>query len=215
MQAVANTFFGNPACLWPGQRLLTLRTDEDEADELELLPELPEITDECELKEMDAVPAIPDEPAEEALSQEKTLRQIMDAAIKKNEASFSFGEPSAAGSYNCLKRAAALQGPVRRFCRFVRLEEGVLSEALLERDSLGTNAWNCTEHQLALARRVASLDQQRMSRASLWLQKQADLVKKVAGKVAVPVEGLPGLRKADEFRPPVPGQLYSMFFGLN
>ena len=54
--------------------------------------------------------------------QSKTLRHVLDQAVRKSKA-WDTGDEGTS-EVCCLHRAADLMGPIPRFCRYVRLEEG-------------------------------------------------------------------------------------------
>ncbi|CAE7032538.1 unnamed protein product [Symbiodinium sp. CCMP2592] len=151
---------------------------------------------------------LPDEPPDHPEElQPKTLADVVNQAIVKDPAAFELNEISGAGEEGCLKRALCLVGPIRRYTRWVRLEEGKLSEALLERKSQGQK-WNVVEHELALARRIASLSHTRVSRAEAWAKTAAEFLKE---KLPVPKSSSKdGLVPVTSFRPPVSGRTWQV-----
>ncbi|CAE7037389.1 FEN1, partial [Symbiodinium sp. CCMP2456] len=124
-----------------------------------------------------------DEDSQEG-SQPMTLQEIVQKAMAKPAFSkYMVGEEGGHGSYPALQRARLLMGPTREFIRLVRLEEGILSQGLLENRRCELNAYNLREAELAAARRAASVCAQRTSRAAAW-QKATE--KFVAGLVETP-----------------------------
>ena len=86
----------------------------------------------------------------------KTLEQILVKATRGPEyASHAVeredreGAMGAAGVYSALKRGRMVMGPSREFIRLVRLEEKILSKAVLEMRGAPLNAWNMREAELA------------------------------------------------------------------
>ena len=118
-----------------------------------------------------------------------TLQQIVAKAMRKSDyAKCALGE--APGVYACLRRARLLMGPSRQFIRLVRLEENVLSHAILEDRAADLNAWNLREAELAAARRAANVCGQRLARASAWAAATIKLVKNVSENRADAKDGL-------------------------
>ena len=109
--------------------------------------------------------------AEEA-PQPKTLVDIIKRALKKGGAEHQLGDPASLGHEACLRRVTALLGGIRQFCRLVRLEEGLLSAAMLENEARDENVWNQRMHCLSLARKAMNLSQARLSRAQAWSRVQ-------------------------------------------
>ncbi|CAE7223678.1 unnamed protein product [Symbiodinium sp. CCMP2592] len=174
----------------------------DEAEGGEPLQQVSELED-VEVEPGLYAHLVPEEPAA-VRQQPKTLTHILQQTAAKKVPELDLGEDEAAGALACVKRAAAMLGPVRQFCRFVRLEEGKLSCAMLEKDTVGLSTWNKVEHELALARRVASLQQTRLSRAETWASIQRNFVGQIvkssgSGEAAA-------LKPVSEFRPPVDGE---------
>ncbi|CAE7714428.1 FEN1 [Symbiodinium sp. CCMP2592] len=153
-------------------------------------PELEEVPDPEEL-----VPR--DEDGEEGSHQPMTLQDIVRKAMAKPAFSkYIVGEEGGQGSYPALQRARLVMGPAREFIRLVRLEEGVLSQALLENRRTNLNLFNLREAELAAARRAASVCAQRTSRAAAW-QKATE--KFVAGFLEKPGADA-GLQAVQAFR---------------
>ena len=81
-------------------------------------------------------------------------------------------------------------------------QENKLSFAILENQGdKDMNPWNTVEHQLAVARRVANLNQLRISRVASWLQLTTEFSEKLHGACGKPVPECLG--PAAEYRPPV------------
>ena len=64
---------------------------------------------------------VPQEAPNPSQCQSKTLRHVLDQAVRKSKAWDMNDEGSS--ELSCLHRAADLMGPIRRFSRYVRLEE--------------------------------------------------------------------------------------------
>ena len=82
--------------------------------------------------------------------------------------------------------------------RLVRLEEKLLSQAVLEVRNAPLNQWNLREAELAAARRAANVHGQRLARSAAW----AAATQKWAASIASHrSDGASGLCKVEEFRP--------------
>ena len=94
---------------------------------------------------------VPEEPSAAPMrDQPKTLIHVLQQTLTKKLPEFELGEDTGVGMLACVRRGVALLGPMRHFCRFARLEEGKLSEAMLEKESASLNMWNKTEHELVV-----------------------------------------------------------------
>ena len=104
------------------------------------------------------------------------LKQTLKNAQSKNPQAFQCGELAGQGERACLQRVQMLQLSARRFIRYTRLEENILSQALIEKGVAQDNPWNQREHLLALARRNANLQRARLSRVQMWSASQEPAV---------------------------------------
>ena len=83
---------------------------------------------------------VPEEPSAAPMrDQPKTLIHVLQQTLTKKLPEFELGEDTGVGMLACVRRGVALLGPMRHFCRFARLEEGKLSEAMLEKESASLN----------------------------------------------------------------------------
>ena len=132
----------------------------------------------------------------------KTLEQIVSKAVRKSEYSKrAVGEEASredGGVYSALKRARLLMGPSREFMRLVRLEERLLSKAVLELRAAPMNTWNLREAELAAARRAANVNGQRLARSAAWAAATQKLAASIAEQRS---DNAPGLSSVAEFRP--------------
>ena len=135
--------------------------------------------------------------------QPKTLRDILHLATLKDEAAFDVTEATGAGSDAALQRISCLTGPIRHFSKFVRLEEGILSLAWLEKETCQANEWNRAEHEISLARQNASSSKVRIARSTMWANSVNKLCSHVASHNVKASAVDRGLWPADTFRPPV------------
>ena len=148
-----------------------------------LPPEPPETED-----AMDATSAPP-----------KTLQHVVQKSVRKPDyAKHEVAGPAGMGVRSALKRAQLLVGPSRELMRLVRLEERLLSQAILEARAAPLNQWNLREAELAAARRAANVNGQRLARAAAWA---AVTQKWVAGIASKRSDGAAGLCSVEEFRP--------------
>ena len=143
----------------------------------------------------DLVPCEPGELGE----QPKTLAAIVQQVLLKKDSCFALGEASGSGEYNMLKRMKLAVGPVRQFLRLTRLEEGVLSQSILEQGAADLSGWNQREHDLAAARRAADLSSIRTSRTSAWVAATQKLVDNL--RKDLPGSSDDGLRVVEHLRP--------------
>ncbi|CAE7252030.1 unnamed protein product, partial [Symbiodinium sp. CCMP2456] len=143
----------------------------------------------------------PGEPEEDDEAQiPKTVIELLQQ-VKSGGPEFQLGDNKAAeGPRACLKRVEAMVGSIRRFTRMVRLEEGLISLACLERSRTPLNEHNARMHELALARRAAGLSQQRISRAEAWSRCQILFVEKIKAKNPKVTEGDPGITAPTSYR---------------
>ena len=130
----------------------------------------------------------------------KTIIELMQQVLKHGGGEFSLGERTAHGTKACLKRIFAMVGPIRRFTRMIRLEENLLSLAILERSRIPLNEHNRRMHELGLARKAAALCQQRISRAEAWSKSQAAFVEKAKLQNRKVNDDDPGLSSPDTYR---------------
>ncbi|CAE7289607.1 unnamed protein product, partial [Symbiodinium sp. KB8] len=133
--------------------------------------------------------------ADESPDVPKTLKDIVQKVSRKGDACLDL--ETATGEKAMLRRLKLLAGPCRQLIRLARLEEGLLSAAVLENGQGDLNPWNLREHLIAKARKVADLSSQRKSRATAWMQATGKLVQgiqKHAGNDAndgvLPLHGL-------------------------
>ena len=132
----------------------------------------------------------PDQDCKEG-SQPMTLPEIVQKAMAKPAFSkYMVGEEGGVGAYAALQRARLVMGPSREFIRLVRLEEGLLSQALLENRRTDLNPFNLREAELAAARRAASFCAQRTSRAAAWQKATEKFVAGFVEKSPAPDAGL-------------------------
>ena len=135
--------------------------------------------------------------------QPKTLRDILTAATAKRESCFDLREASAQGADGALRRVSCLAGPIRHFAKFVRLEEGLLSLAWIERQKAPEGEWNRAEHELAMARLAQDSSKTRVARATLWAASAASLCQQVLARNRQASEQDRGLFPVELYRPPV------------
>ena len=134
---------------------------------------------------------LPPDPDCKEGSQPMTLPEIVQKAMAKPAFSkYMVGEEGGVGAYAALQRARLVMGPSREFIRLVRLEEGLLSQALLENRRTDLNPFNLREAELAAARRAASFCAQRTSRAAAWQKATEKFVAGFVEKSPAPDAGL-------------------------
>ena len=141
-----------------------------------------------------------DEQREQGAETPKTLLQLLKQVLRQGGAEFNIGEASSAGTHACLKRIHSMIGPIRRFTRLVRLQEGLVSLAKLERCQVPLNEHNARMHELSLARQPHSLSQVRLSRAEQWSKAQASFVKRVKIQNSKVTSGDPGISVVKDYR---------------
>ncbi|CAE7395576.1 FEN1, partial [Symbiodinium sp. CCMP2456] len=136
--------------------------------------------------------------------QPRTLQAVLRMTIKRAGTSgvLQCGESCAAeGPRAVLQRVHLLLPAMRQFIRYVRLEEQILSQGVIEKGLPGGNKWNEREHLLALARRNASLVKSRLTRLEMWSQAQTTLAKTVQEKSGYSQSD--GLLPAAQYKPGV------------
>ncbi|CAE7413259.1 unnamed protein product [Symbiodinium sp. CCMP2592] len=131
----------------------------------------------------------------------KTLAAIVHRALKKEVPVCQLGTRKSLGLEAMLKRVTCLIGGIRQFSRLVRLEEGLVSLAALEKAEIPMNSWNQRQHELAIARQAMNLSQCRLSRAQAWSQAQAKYVDHIKGLNKQVSDKDPGLQIVNAYRP--------------
>ena len=139
----------------------------------------------------------PDYDAKQPRSLQCILRMTVQRAGKAEV--LDCGEAPAAGPRAVLRRVHLLMPAMRQFIRYVRLEENILSQGVIENGLPGSNKWNQREHLLALARRNANLVRTRLTRLEMWSQAQASLARTVEEKTGYTKSD--GLHPVAEYKP--------------
>ena len=130
----------------------------------------------------------------------KTVIELVQQVLQTGGAEYQLGDRPAQGHRACLRRVEGMLGPIRRFTRLVRLEEGLMSAAVLERSKTPMNQHNSRAHELALARHAAGLTQQRISRSEAWAKSQVQLMEKLRAKNTLITETDPGITAPKSYR---------------
>ncbi|CAE7632210.1 unnamed protein product, partial [Symbiodinium necroappetens] len=133
--------------------------------------------------------------------QPKTLIDILKQTINnpkhKDKAVWNLGEEGSLGDRACLMRVQMLQKALRHCIKYTRMEENLLSCAMIERGVANSRSpWNQREYLLHMARRNANLAKTRLSRLQMWSSAQDIVLQKVAE-----VGHNEGLLKVKAFRP--------------
>ena len=125
------------------------------------------------------------------------LKQTLNNPKHKDKPIWDLGEEGSLGERACLMRVQMLQKALRHFVKYTRMEENLLSCAMIERGVANNrNPWNQREHLLHMARRNANLAKTRLSRLQMWASTQDTVLQKVAE-----AGHNEGLLKVTTFRP--------------
>ncbi|CAE7455070.1 unnamed protein product [Symbiodinium sp. KB8] len=129
------------------------------------------------------------------------LGKLLKAVLAEGGREFNLDHATSQGQAALLKRLLHMAPFIRSFAKHARLQEGVLSAAVLNECKGPLSQWNRREHELAVARRALNASQVRLSRAQAWhmaVQKMSKEVQAVNKQVDT---NDPGIHAPDVYFP--------------